>query len=520
VTNTADYGTWTPASVVTGALTNSFTPATVSATKTFYLQITVEGDADLTAANGLNKAVFGPFRIIPTADFTVNVKDGAGAALAAATVTVNYPANTWSAPNSAAAGKFVFKLPDTGGKYLYKIVLAGYLPNPSEVSSASKTIDVTLQAVDAAKAIKGTVLPSPATAGATVTAYQPAVLASSIPAQYTATTANDGTYTIDLPSGAAATGWTVVANMTGYQSATPLTGVAAGATGVNFTLTGVTGTAPDAGTGGGSLTPPPANGQMATVQVPAGGLTADGFIVIIQETKLSPTSSFTSASPTYVYNVKVTSDAAGTTPLAAANIKRIVITLPLDLGKVKPGDMESGAFRIYKAATKPLLEAGGGEAVPVGNIISTDYVGDGKIGSVTFWVNSLSFFGIGGGGGGAGEEGGSGCFIATAAYGSYFEQHVQILRDFRDAQLLSNDWGRAFVGFYYRNSPAVANFIAKHDGLRAMVRFGLAPVVGVAYVTLHTTPVQKALILLLLIGLLAAGTVMVLRMRKVRRAIG
>jgi hypothetical protein len=166
--------------------------------------------------------------------------------------------------------------------------------------------------------------------------------------------------------------------------------------------------------------------------------------------------------------------------------------------------------------------------VPIANIISTDYLGAGatagRIGSVTFWVNHLSFFGIGGGsgsgGGAAGDSSGSGCFIATAAYGSYFEKHVQVLRNFRDAYLMTNDWGRAFVGFYYRHSPAIADVIANHSGLRAAVRLGLAPVVGVAYVTLHTTPLQKAIILILLIGVLTAGMALIFRMKRVRRQIG
>jgi hypothetical protein len=50
-----------------------------------------------------------------------------------------------------------------------------------------------------------------------------------------------------------------------------------------------------------------------------------------------------------------------------------------------------------------------------------------------------------------------------------------------------------------------------------VVRLGLAPLIGVAYVTIHTTPVQKVLILLLLIGVLMAGTVAILRMRRSRR---
>jgi hypothetical protein len=97
---------------------------------------------------------------------------------------------------------------------------------------------------------------------------------------------------------------------------------------------------------------------------------------------------------------------------------------------------------------------------------------------------------------------------------------VQILRNFRDAYLMTSDWGRAFVGFYYRHSPALADVIANHSGLRAAVRLGLAPVVGMAYVTIHTTPVQKVLILLFLIGILTAGMVVILRTRRVRQVIG
>jgi Ni/Fe-hydrogenase subunit HybB-like protein len=32
---------------------------------------------------------------------------------------------------------------------------------------------------------------------------------------------------------------------------------------------------------------------------------------------------------------------------------------------------------------------------------------------------------------------------------------------------------------YYKYSPPVANFIAKHDSLRAMVRISLLPIVGI-----------------------------------------
>jgi uncharacterized repeat protein (TIGR02543 family) len=80
-------------------------------------------------------------------------------------------------------------------------------------------------------------------------------------------------------------------------------------------------------------------------------------------------------------------------------------------------------------------------------------------------------------GGGGGGGGGGGCFIATAAFGSYLEPHVKVLRNFRDRCLLTNSPGKAFVKFYYRHSPPIADVIRKHPSLKYATRVALFPLI-------------------------------------------
>jgi hypothetical protein len=104
--------------------------------------------------------------------------------------------------------------------------------------------------------------------------------------------------------------------------------------------------------------------------------------------------------------------------------------------------------------------------------------------------------------------GASGCFIATAAYGSPLEPHVVALREFRDRYLLRSEPGREFVRLYYRYSPPVAGFIARHPAARFAVRAALSPVVyAVAY------PLQAAAIVSLALAAALAGRRV--RMRRV-----
>jgi chitinase len=81
--------------------------------------------------------------------------------------------------------------------------------------------------------------------------------------------------------------------------------------------------------------------------------------------------------------------------------------------------------------------------------------------------------------------GGEGCVIATAAHGSPMENHVSVLKDFRDTYLVHCALGRIFVKTYNKYSPPLAHFIAKHEILKAAVRFGLYPLVAFSYTALH-----------------------------------
>jgi len=73
-----------------------------------------------------------------------------------------------------------------------------------------------------------------------------------------------------------------------------------------------------------------------------------------------------------------------------------------------------------------------------------------------------------------------GCFIATAAYGSYLNPHVKMLRDFRDEFLISHSLGRKFVHLYYQYGPRIANQIEKYDFLRFLSRQALLPLIGMS----------------------------------------
>jgi hypothetical protein len=71
----------------------------------------------------------------------------------------------------------------------------------------------------------------------------------------------------------------------------------------------------------------------------------------------------------------------------------------------------------------------------------------------------------------------SGCFVATAAYGTPMAGAVDDLRKVRDQRLLTSAAGRLFVASYYAFSPPLADAIAADKHLRAAARAALQPIV-------------------------------------------
>ncbi len=86
------------------------------------------------------------------------------------------------------------------------------------------------------------------------------------------------------------------------------------------------------------------------------------------------------------------------------------------------------------------------------------------------------------------------CFIATAAYGSYLDPHVRVLRQFRDEVLTKSSFGRWFIQEYYQYSPGMATVIRQHSTLKTGTAFLLTPIVfTIKY------PIAATIIILILI---------------------
>lgn len=64
----------------------------------------------------------------------------------------------------------------------------------------------------------------------------------------------------------------------------------------------------------------------------------------------------------------------------------------------------------------------------------------------------------------------SGCYIATAVYGSYSAPEVIYLRMYRDQCLKTSVLGRTFIRLYYTISPSIAKQMLGHEKINLFVR--------------------------------------------------
>jgi len=109
------------------------------------------------------------------------------------------------------------------------------------------------------------------------------------------------------------------------------------------------------------------------------------------------------------------------------------------------------------------------------------------------------------------------CLIATAAYGSPLHSSVKILRDFRDTYLITSKPGRLFLNLYYKYSPSIAAFIAKHRALRFVVRLSLLPLVAFSYSMLRLGPILSTIIFVFILAI-PISIISLHRIKKKRQA--
>ena len=72
----------------------------------------------------------------------------------------------------------------------------------------------------------------------------------------------------------------------------------------------------------------------------------------------------------------------------------------------------------------------------------------------------------------------SGCYVATAVYGSYNCPEVWVLRRFRDYVLAKTFYGRLFIKLYYTISPIIVKIFGKTEWFKNMCRIPLGRLVS------------------------------------------
>jgi len=105
------------------------------------------------------------------------------------------------------------------------------------------------------------------------------------------------------------------------------------------------------------------------------------------------------------------------------------------------------------------------------------------------------------------------CIIATATFGSELAPEVQLLRNFRDRQIMRTQSGSNFMvtfnAWYYSFSPHVAVYLTNHWVERTIMKGVLYPLIGILYLTSNLFSATSAYpeLAALLSGLLASSLI-------------
>jgi hypothetical protein len=132
------------------------------------------------------------------------------------------------------------------------------------------------------------------------------------------------------------------------------------------------------------------NKQEANVEIPVNGLSETATITIEQIEKAFECNATTGTK--YIYAVHAISVNSGHS-LTDDQINQVAVTLPFDLRTIHPGAIENGTYNVYRADS--LEELKNHETELIYDIRQSDYMGTGKLGSVTVLVDDLSYFAIG-----------------------------------------------------------------------------------------------------------------------------
>jgi hypothetical protein len=127
----------------------------------------------------------------------------------------------------------------------------------------------------------------------------------------------------------------------------------------------------------------------------------------------------------------------------------------------EPGTRRSFQLRGLKAST----------SYSVGVRVRGGCVGQGPLAVTTFVTRAIAFKQL------------SGCFIATASYGSPLAHQLEPLRRVRDELRARGGFGAAAVGVYERSSPPLADLLRTAEPARAVLREALDPLVRLLELT-------------------------------------